>query len=302
MIVIKEPITKAAKPRRTPRRVERLSDQMSHAITVNFAKGIRTFKKKVSPQKLLEAWTQGSYGAVMATIPWEELYGDLVDVHTGIGDTVKGAAKPAIEALPVPAQPLLRYDLENPRIKKYMDTRIGDLVTRINRDTQTAIQDAVKSSFTTAATPRDIANQIKDSIGLLPQHERAVRNYMSGLYKSGATPSRVGELGSAYYDRLLDYRAMMIGRTEAANAANNGQLLVWTQAKDQGLVPPTAKKVWVVMGDEPCEFCEPMDGEAVGLDEVWILDDGTVCMIPNEAHPHCYCKMTLDYGEQTEAA
>lgn len=171
------------------------------------------------------------------------------------------------------------------------------MVVNIQADTQNIIQNAVARSFSNALTPRDVASSIRNSIGLFPGQQTALMNYRQGLKESGMKPDRVDAFSSKYEDRLLDYRAKMIARTETRQATNQGQLFIWQDAQNQDLIAPTAKKVWVVDG-APCEICEPMDGVAIGLAESWTLPNGDIADIPTDAHPHCFCGMELEFGTE----
>lgn len=297
-------IAKARKPRkvtRTYKRVFNLSQTMAKQVQVNLVKGIKKFKTKISPDKLYNAWATGSYGKVYEVIPWDQLPEDLGAASKILGGATLASSKFSIDSLPKPIESKLRYDTANPRIRDFMDRRVGELVTNISEGTRANIQTAVGRSFDQALTPRQVADQIKGGIGLLPQHEAAVAKYRDTLVKVGELPgTKIESLANGYADRLLDYRAMLISRTETRAAANWGQLSVWQQAADQGLIDShTAQKIWVVDGN-PCEICEPMDEEPADLYGFWSLNNGDTVEIPSEAHPNCMCGMELDFGETEE--
>lgn len=293
-------IEKAAKPRRkvtrTYTRVENLSKQMARAVQVNLITGIKKFKKKVNPDKLFEAWKTGSYGHIMETIPWYDLPADIEKVHDPLKQSSFKSSLISLEALPPPVKKGLRYDINNPAIKNFLNKRTGNLVTDITNDTQKVIQQSVQRSFTQALRPDQVGRMIKGNIGLLPRHAIAVDNYRIQLEKNGMAPDQVDTLTGKYQDRLLNYRANMIARTETRFATNHGQLSIWREAANQDLIDrSTAKKVWVTDG-APCEICDPMDGIAIPIDSLWVLNNGDQVEIPTESHPHCMCGMELDFG------
>lgn len=295
-------IQKAARKRRVSRtykRVYALSQQMSNAVQVNFVRGIRTFKKRVSEAKVYDAWRTGDYQKIMQVIPWERLPEDLDGIVKPLERTINRTGKNVIESLPAPIQAEFRFDTKNPEIRDYLANTTGELITDISKNTQAIIQKAVTRSFDEALYPSDVAGMIKGSIGLYPRLENAVENYRQGLLrqKQPLSQERVGDLVGKYQDRLLNYRATMIARTETRNATNTGQLNIWQQAALQGLIDQhTAKKVWIVDG-RPCEICEPMDGIKIGLFEYWTLSTGDVVDTPSESHPNCMCGMEIDYGD-----
>lgn len=284
-------------------RLEGLSKQMARAAQVDLEKGIRTFKSKVSSESLLHAWQSRSYGAIMETIPWQDLHEHFDGFENTMQASVSGAANWTIRSLPAPKDRTLRYDAKNPAIQRWIKTRTGERIVGIQRDTQDIVARMVQRSFTKAYTPRQVAMHIKDSIGLDPRRELALANYREQLDLVGThKPEVIDKLVEKYGQRLLNDRTMVIGRTETRKASNQGQLSVWRAGADQGFFDrQTASKVWVVDGN-PCEICEPMDGIAVPLDGFWTLNTGDIVDEPTDSHPNCLCGMelefdTVDHGE-----
>lgn len=302
------PPRRPGKPRRkvtnTYARQSALTKQMGGVVTLDLVNGIETFKRRISAEELADAWAKKDYQTLLQAIPWDELPADVVAGLSKLGLAVEKAAGIQREALPPNVDKALRFDVANPQIRSYLDRQSATLVTRIGDDTRHMIQGHIARAFTNARTPRQVANSIKGGIGLLPKHEAAVERYHAGLLAAGTSETRADALAAKYEEKLLDYRAMMIGRTEVRSAVNFGQLAVWRQGADQGLIDRvTAQKEWVVDGN-PCEVCEPMDGERVGLDETWTLEyengDTAEVEIPTESHPHCECGMELHFGETTD--
>lgn len=285
-------IRKAKRPKwkatRSKARLNALGNQMKSAITVDLKQGITTFKSKVDKEAVYQAWLSGTYDRIMTTIPFSDMGEDLSGATEAIAAGYTGFGEAGISMLPAPIQSELRYDVENPRIDRFISSRTGELVTNISNDTQTVIQDAVRRNFTEALDPRRVADRIVGSIGLLPQHALAVQNLERSMVAEGMPAPRISELTAQYEARLLDSRALIIARTETAYARNYGQLYVWQDAQNQGLLSTDSQKVWNV-SDDPCALiCDPMDGQSVGLAEAWVLPDGDVCDVPNEAHPNCF--------------
>lgn len=270
---------------------------MANSMVVHLVAGIRTFKLLVSPEALAEAWANRDYSKIQTLVPWEKLPQHVEPAMKEIGKAAVFSAKNEVAKLPPNINTRLRFDLTNPDIAHYVRNRTGKLITTLESGIQQAVQDAVASHFTNSLTPRQVAAQIKGSIGLLPAHEIAVVSYRRGLTASGMLPKRIDALVGRYEDRLLDYRARMIARTETRRAFQEGQIAVWHEGKRQGLMK-SGSKVWDVDGD-PCEICEPMDGVSVGLEDSFEVSypDGSVAniMYPAESHPSCECGMNLSF-------
>lgn len=282
------------------RRQERLAKVMSKAVSMNLVKGIKSFRKKVSVDAIETAWRSGAWPQIMSVIPWETLPEDLLDYDVSMGETWTDAMDLTIESLPAPFRKSLRFDINNPRIRRYINQHVGRRITDLHLDAQKVVQRAVQKSFTHALTPRSVAERIKLSIGLDPRRELALQNYRDALIASGShSTSKVDTLTDKYADRLLDSRAMAIARTETRQATSQGQLSVWREASNQGFLPKTSRKTWVVDGN-PCEICEPMDGVSVPLDGFWTLSTGESVEVPSEAHTNCLCGMEISFGENDE--
>ena len=297
---------KARRPKvtATDRRLEALGKRMGSAVQLNLVNGLRTFKRRIPKDVLIDAFKSGDYMAALRLVDWKELPTDLAGVFEAIGLTVDEAGQIQIKTLPPNVNKNLRFDTANPRIKSYLAKRTGALITAIEDDARANVREIITSSFRQAQTPRQLAERVKASVGILPAHERALFNYRTGLEADGRPAKEVDRLADAYEERLLDYRAMNIARSETQQAMHTGQLSVWKEGAAQGLIDlETAKKVWATDGN-PCETCEPMDGEMVGLDEDWIVEypngETKSVQIPSESHPSCMCSMTLHFGEQEE--
>lgn len=278
-------------------RTAALAARMGNAVSADLVTGIRTFKEKIDPDQLKSAWKKGDYSRLMREIPWSDLPEDIDPAFKGVRSSWGEAAGMSLKRLPPNVNERLRFDVSNPNLEQYISERTGSLVVGIQADAQEAIQTAVRRSFLFGATPDDVADQIKDSIGLLPRQETALRNYARGLQAKGYPLSNVQAYSADYADRLLDQRATNIGRTEVRQATNFGQLSMWQEAASQGLInPASTRKTWVTDAS-PCPECAEMEGTSVALDDVWTMSDGTVCDVPSDAHPGCFCGMVLTYGE-----
>jgi hypothetical protein len=285
-------------------RLTRLSNRMGHAIQVDLFSGIRTFKRRISADAIQKAWAAGDYHKVMGIIPWHELPGDLEKAAGKVRDTTLAAADVSIKRLPPNANKQLRFDATNPRLRSYLNERTGAMIKYVENDAKTVVQKYITRTFTEGLSPKQVAENLKGSIGLLPQHETALEKYKEGLRAGGMAQGKVEKLGDAYEEKLLNYRVDMIAKTEVRNATNYGQLAVWKESATQGLIDKDrALKEWVVDGD-PCEICEPMEAVRVGLDETWTIEfpDGSTdeVDIPSESHPHCMCGMEIVFNDEDE--
>lgn len=283
---------------RTYRRVHALGQKMEGAIKADFIKGVERFKLRVHPEAMLKAFMNGKYDEVVTTVPWKTMGKDLEPMLGSMGRTIKLSADGALKELPFADK--FRYSVANPKIAAYLKGRTGELITTSEAGMLEAVRAATQRALTHGLTPVQVGRELRDSIGLNAPQARALANYRSGLATglNAKEPDEIDTLAEAYRQRMLDYRATMIGRTEVRFAANEGQQDVWEAAVDEGLMPDGTQRVWVVDGNPCPEICLPMNGVAVGLDEPWILPDDREVDNPTQSHPHCYCISTLRFPGQ----
>lgn len=88
-------------------------------------------------------------------------------------------------------------------------------------------------------------------------------------------------------------RAQLIARTESMRAAHAGQRIAWQQGVDAGIVPPGAKRVWIVTDDDRlCPDCADLDGETANIDGEY--DAGYAWVDGPPLHPQCRCTEGLE--------
>lgn len=279
----------------TPRRVEALSRQMVNAVRGDFARGIEKFRPRVDPAEMLAAFKRGKYDAVRKVVPWEALGEALQPGIRRLGQAMSLGANTELPLMPG----RLSYSLRNETVGQYLRTRTGVLITTSEAGMLESVRAATEKSFTRAATPQQVADMLRSSIGLNAPQARALANYRTALAtaKSPAAPERIDSLVEGYRERLLDQRAIMIGRSEVRFAQNAGQKEVWDAAEAEGLLPAGSGREWVVDGNPCPELCLPMSGVVVALDEPYTLPDGREVMNPTESHPNCYCIERLVFGQ-----
>jgi hypothetical protein len=284
----------------TYKAIFRIREKNAKAIAKGLIVGIKEFRSRIDVDLLARQIDKG-LGHALAAINWQDMHecfsgytGTLRKMYGHVADTT---------ALRIPARVQKakneRLDAKNPRIERLIEKNAGERIQGLQEDTQKVLQSALTRGVNTGRDSKWIADRIKDSVGLDERREKALMNYANTIYSQNMKPGRADKLVAAYGERLLESRAETIARTEAARIANEGQLMVWQDAVEGGVLPETTKKIWVVDGN-PCDVCEPMDDVAVPLDDIWVLDDGTPCYVPSDSHPNCMCGMDLDFGEDEE--
>ena len=127
--------------------------------------------------------------------------------------------------------------------------------------------------------------------------ERGMKGFISPLLIRPAS-YRTAEIPPENHSmlvKMLRRRAMGLADNESYHASQLGKTMVWQFQRNQGLIPPDAMKVWRTAHDEKvCAVCGPVDGQSVGLDEMFELASGK--LVCPGAHPNCRCTVELSYS------
>lgn len=197
------------------------------------------------------------------------------------------------------AEPIARgfamaFNQVNPYTLRWAERHSAELVISITDTTRQAISEAVNVALREGRGPDVLANVVQELVGLTPRHARAVERFAASF----DDPDFGLRQAARKAKQLLRYRAENIARTETIGAANQGQLEAWRAATDQGLLPRTARKVWVTAQDSrTCPICAPLDGMVVGMFDTFTATEGTTTPLSSivpPIHPSCRCAVVLE--------
>lgn len=202
---------------------------------------------------------------------------------------------------------VFRFDVRNVRAETWLRNYSAQLVSHIQDDTRSALQNILSDGLAAGRNPRSVALDIVGRfnvaegkreggiIGLTPSYERAVnrareelrnldtsyfqrkQRYAAGddLVRSAIAEGRkltndeIDRLATRYSSNLLLLRGETIGRTEAMHALHRAEYEALMQAVDSGAVDKGATtRVWDATGDTRTRHSHMMmEGQEVGLDE-----------------------------------
>lgn len=146
----------------------------------------------------------------------------------------------------------------------------ANLIVGIGQDTILSIRTIVERNFLEGMGSSYAARIIRSMVGLLPSHALAVARYHEGL--ADIPEDRRAHLTATYANRLLNYRAENISRTETIRASYAGQYAGWNQMVKEGILQPhRTHVVWDVTEDDRlCPWCAVMDGVEVSLGQLFM--------------------------------
>lgn len=269
------------------RALHRLADDLEPSVRNAFLRAVRAVQLKLDVVNLEDALNRGQ---LETSVLWEALASELdSNLRAPLRAALLGGAGIADRRLPSGS---MRFDLTNPAAVRAVDTEVAHLVRDITAESRMAIRDLVRQSVQGAFDVRQLARQVKGSIGLTSQYATAVERYRTRLVDQGMAEGRALTRSQSYADRLLRHRATTIARTEVIRATNAGQQAVWNDAQQEGLLSLDAQREWIVTPDDRlCPLCAPMEGQVVGLQEPFQSQEGSVDYPP--LHPNCRCAIGI---------
>lgn len=168
------------------------------------------------------------------------------------------------------------YNILNPITAEYIQTYELNLINKISINTRDAIRNSIQADFIAGRNPLDTARAFKDTIGLTPKQELAVRNYRTSLEsldrsalnrklrdkrfdssvlraienKTKLSEDQINRFVDNYRERFIQFRANTIARTESMRAISVGEYTSAVQAVNEGAInADIVKRFWVYQDD-----------------------------------------------------
>ena len=186
------------------------------------------------------------------------------------------------------------------------------LINQISSNTKEAIRNSLEADMIAGVNPRRTAVNFRDTIGLTPSQEKAVRNYRDNLEnlnsralsrglrdkrfdptvrraitdKTPLSKTQIDKMTKRYRDRYLIYRSQTIARTESLRAVSMGSWLGLKEAVDSGSIErDKLKRFWRATPGKRTRAwhinIDSMNPEGVFIDEPFITERGPL-MFPRD--------------------
>lgn len=300
-----------AKAASTSTAIERLSRRLEPKLRKRFLEAVKQAKAKVDLEALARAVLSGNLTQAELSIKlseWPERFGELaIDMRAGF-IAGSGLAYAAVNGASIN----LSFELVNPYAVTYAQRKLPQIVAMYQEGARQIIRDIVTESVGGKHTPQEAAKLIRESIGLTPRYEQAVRNLEARLLAEGISGERLETKVDKYRQKLLRSRSLTIARTEINQAAVAGQRALWNEAANQGLFDrQTATRVWRTSNEgftnrgnpTPCPICAPLDGQVITFNGVYTHPEMGNVNVFREVlngpplHPSCYPGDTLVEGQ-----
>lgn len=230
---------------------------------------LRTQESRASIESALK---EGGIEAVMSMF---DNMGIVINKHISdvIDDAIKAGADLTI--LVIPAEAILNkdavFDLFNPHTAEFISRYKLDLVKNITDNTREAVRNGLFEDSIAGVNPNTTARNFRNTMGLTPNQEKAVRNYRTYLenldrqalkralrdkrfdrtilnaIKSDTplTKAQIDKMVNRYREKYIKYRAEVIARTESLRAISIGNDLNIRQMVLDGEIDLEAvRKFW----------------------------------------------------------
>jgi hypothetical protein len=188
---------------------------------------------------------------------------------------------------------LPRHLLERPERQAALAARDLSVLQNVTEEGRAAIRDALLRAQREGKTPKQVAREIRDLVGLNVRQEAAVARYRAKLETEGRKADQVDRMVKRYADKQRRLRSETIAITELARAANEGQREQWARLVEAGKLDPDEWLMeWVTARDErTCPHCGPMHGVTARIGGTFTTTLGIVA--GPILHPRCRCILRL---------
>ena len=292
---MKAPITSRDLPQ-----LQRLAERLEPALRRAFLQAVAKIQNSIDLEALASAINNNQLTAAEAAVKlstFPEVYGELAapirsGFLVGSGLAVRELAQQGFS---------LSFNLINPKAVDYGSRATLDLVAPFKDNAKETIRTFLAKALSGETTASGAAKDIRDLIGLDPNRVKRADNFWQKLVEQDVSDADIQRRVGRYMDALLRERAEVIARNEIHKAAGAGQQAAWDEAARTGLIDKAEySKVWVVTWDEAlCDLCEPMDGQAVGMDEAFDTPQGS--MDYPDMHVQCRCTANLVKTDEVAA-
>lgn len=305
--------------------IQGVANGMEKSVIAAFITGLAVFKRRINADEFERLVRENRIDEAIEIIPWDQLETDLRALDGLIAGAFLGSGEKAIELMPAPPKEL-RIGPENPALKRFIDETVGLRIVGIKDEARRAVSNVVTAQLQNGLNVQRTADLLKVHVGLTERQSVRIMNLqLADIQRRERLQSRLNLLNAQGLgasrsaskvkrdladltdqkielrtlrrsESAANQRARAIARTELNRAVNAGQMLVWNEAADQGLIDRDKQvKVWVTIPDnDRSEICADLDGVRVGLDEqFYVAQTGELVDHP-PAHPNCRSSLVLE--------
>jgi hypothetical protein len=261
-------------------RLERIALAFEPRIANSLLDVFEQIRSELVLKEVEEILLRGGISAVMGLISNLEDYISAA-IRSEIVDAVSQSGRIAIHLLPEgSAKATYVFNILDPNTISELNNHNARLVSYISQSTRQAVQQSLEANIIAGNNPIKTARDFRDSIGLTDIQEQAVRNFRAGLESGSSTPlqrelrdrrfdrsiqraiasgesipaDKVDKMVERYRQRMINFRAQTIARTESIRAINMGEFESLRQAEESGELIVKYTRHWVFTHDDRTRY------------------------------------------------
>ena len=269
-------------------KLHQIADDMEEEFKEVFLDATGEIKEDLVLTRMKEGFAIGDINKVQAQLDWENYEVNLEPLIEDYTITINRAGEDVIAHLP-PNYRGVTFNVNHPRVIQYINDRTGFLISAITESNRIAVRNIIQDAYIRGYHPDVATRHIRNIVGLTQRQSQAVDNYVNRLIEDGVAQRVALNRGEEYADRLLNYRAETIARTETMDAVNHAHQETIIQGAEQNIIPEdkTVKIFLTTPDDRRCDYCSAVDGQERGLREEFRTPLGNFQTSP--IHPNCRC-------------
>lgn len=306
------------------KRLDALALQLEAQLARRFMEVVRTIKSKATLDRLTELLSTGRYE--------EALTGSHLTA-LGLGAEWNAmymkAAKSTAGFLTQTLDVVIDFNQINARAVKKMELNSLRLVREFTQSMREATQTALVEGVRRGMNPLQVAKEFQGAIGLTQAQERAVQNYRGHLERNsrvalnrelrdrrfdptvqraldgttGLSTDQINRMVERYRERMVQYRARVIARTESLRAVQQANHEMYLQAIEGGqIAADSLLRKWNPAKDDRVRNShEQMRGQLRGMEEPFISGLGNLLMYPTDPEApaddtiQCRCSLSIRF-------
>lgn len=251
--------------------VHRVADRNLSRVAAAYAGSLYVLRRDVDPEEVEFALSRNDVGMAVAAFPWDVWARTFDRLATErLAETMRQAGEAVgrqtrrVQKVEGTLQGV--FDILNPRAARIAAQIAADMVTRVTEATKWAIRqvivDAQASGISLREQAKSITRILIEQAGLDAPRARRLERYRLTLEERGTSARALERMVGQRRDQLLQARARTIARHETMDASVAGQVEVWSQAQEQGLLPAVLTLEWIDTEDRrTCPVCTALGGQ-----------------------------------------
>jgi hypothetical protein len=308
-------------------RLESLLAKQESRVRVAFAQFVASATDEALIKRAADLIGQGDIEGALSLLDSHivRLSSTLPAAYTAAATSEANALAPSLAQIAPTVS--ISFDPTNARAAMAMRANTLAFIVAFTAKQRAATRQAISAGFVDGAGTLDVARAFRDSIGLTPNQEAAVRSYRAALVANSKsaldralrdrrfdrtvaraadtgeplTPEQIDNMVSRYRARSLASRAETIARTEMVKTVAQGQEEGFRQNAEAAGVPDAAvDKAWNTTEDgRERDTHHEMNGQVVGLNEAFQSPSGATLRYPGDPDApaeeviNCRCSRTF---------